>query len=678
VSTKQKGAAPTVVREIESLRRQLEEHNFRYHVLDDPLVSDAEYDQLFRRLVELEDRSPELRTASSPTQKVGAAPSDKFESVRHSIPMLSLDNAMTAEQFLEFDARVRRSLQTEDAVVYMAEPKLDGVAVELVYVDGELVLASTRGDGVNGENVTANVKTIRSVPLRLNRSSVQAPDIPHRLEIRGEVIFPRVGFEKLNQSREAAGEAVFANPRNAAAGSLRQLDSRMTASRPLDIFLHSAGSIEGATFATHEGFLAALRAWGLKVNPRNALCRDADAVIAYHRETAAARNTLDYEVDGVVLKVNRLDLQRRLGQVSRSPRWAIAFKFKGQQATTKVRNIVPSVGRTGVITPIAELEPVAVGGVTISNASLHNMDEVKRKDIRVGDTVLVERAGDVIPYVVKPILDARTGTEVEFEMPAQCPRCGSNVLREEGEAAYRCIGLRCPAKQRGLIRHFASKYGLDIDGLGEKLVEQLVSSGLVKDVADLYQLSAEQLEPLERMGKKSATNLVEAIRRSKETTLARLLYGLGIPQVGEHVANLLADEFGSLENLARASEEELQAVHEIGPETAREIRAFFEVEQNQDVVKRLHEAGIDPRVAKRPQSGKLEGKTFVITGSLSIPRDEATRRVRACGGKVTGSVSSKTDYVVVGDDPGSKADKARKLGVTTIDQKELERLLGDG
>jgi DNA ligase (NAD+) len=424
---------------------------------------------------------------------------------------------------------------------------------------------------------------------------VHAPDIPHRLEIRGEVIFPRVGFEKLNQSREAAGEPVFANPRNAAAGSLRQLDSRITASRPLDIFLHSAGNIEGATFATHEDFLAALRSWGLKVNPRNELCRDTDTVIAYHQKTAEARSTLDYEVDGVVLKVNRFDLQRRLGQVSRSPRWAIAFKFKGQQATTTVRNIVPSVGRTGVITPIAELEPVAVGGVTISNASLHNMDEVRRKDIRVGDTVLVERAGDVIPYVVKPILDARTGSEVQFEMPAQCPRCGSNVLREEGEAAYRCIGLRCPAKQRGLIRHFASKYGLDIDGLGEKLVEQLVSSGLVKDVADLYQLSAAQLEPLERMGKKSATNLVEAIRHSKETTLARLLYGLGIPQVGEHVASLLADEFGSLENLARASEEELQAVHEIGPETAREIRAFFEVEQNQDVVKRVpsHESPKD-------------------------------------------------------------------------------------
>jgi DNA ligase (NAD+) len=677
VSTKQKGAVPAVAREIDRLREQLEEHNFRYYVIDDPLVSDAEYDQLFRRLVELEERHPELRSPSSPTQKVGAAPSDKFESVRHSIPMLSLDNAMTAEQFLEFDARVRRSLQTEEPIEYLVEPKLDGVAVELVYVDGELVVASTRGDGINGENVTANVKTIRSVPLRLKHPSKRAPAIPHRLEARGEVIFPRAAFDQLNRTREAAGEPVFANPRNAAAGSLRQLDSRITASRPLDIFLHSAGEIDGAEFATHEEFLAALRAWGLKVNPKNELCPGAEAVLDYHRKTAEGRGVLDYEVDGVVAKVNRLDLQRRLGQVSRSPRWAIAFKFKAQQGTTKVRNIVPSVGRTGVITPIAELEPVAVGGVTISNASLHNMDEVERKDVRIGDTVLVERAGDVIPYVVKVITDARTGSEVKFEMPARCPRCGSKVLREEGEAAYRCIGLRCPAKQRGLIRHFASKYGVDIDGLGEKLVEQLVSIGLVKDVADLYRLTEDQLEPLERMGKKSAQNLVKAIQRSKGTTLARLIYGLGIPQVGEHVANLLADEFGSLQNLARASADELQAVHEIGPETAREIRAFFDVDQNKDVVKRLRAAGIDPRVEKRPQSGKLQGKTFVITGTLSIPRDEATRRLRARGGKVTGSVSTTTDYLVVGNDPGSKADKARKLGVTTIDEAELERMLGD-
>ncbi len=676
VSSRKPAPDARVIREVERLRQEIEAHNARYYVHDAPTVSDEEYDRLFRRLVELEAQHPELRSTSSPTQRVGGAPAEKFEVVRHTLPMLSLDNAMSAEQFLEFDARVRRGLRRDDPVEYVAEPKLDGVAIELVYLDGELAVASTRGDGVNGENVTANVKTIRAVPLRLRSGGRGVRPLPARLEARGEIIFPRASFDALNRAREQAGEPPFANPRNAAAGSLRQLDAQMTARRPLDIFLHSAGLIEGASFDTHAEFLDALRAWGLKVNPRNRICPDAAALVDFHREIAAERATMPYEVDGVVAKVNRLDLQQRLGEVSRSPRWAIAFKFKAQQATTVVRNIAPSVGRTGVITPIAELEPVAVGGVTISNASLHNMDEVERKDVRIGDTVLIERAGDVIPYVVGVVLERRTGRERKFQMPKRCPVCQSPVIREEGAAAYRCMGMQCPAKQREVIRHFASKHALDIDGLGDKLVEQLVEQGLVKDVSDLYHLTADQLAALERMGEKSAANLVAAIERSKDTTLARLINGLGIPQVGEHVAALLAAEFGSIEALAQADEDALLSVREIGPETAREVHAFFAVPQNRRIIERLLAAGLHyPAPGPARREGPLAGKTFVITGTLSIARDETIRRIEAKGGKVSASVSKKTDFVVAGDDPGSKIDKARKLGITVLDEDELNRLL---
>lgn len=676
VSTRKPDAA--VVREIERLRREIEEHNIRYYVWDNPTISDAEYDALFRRLVELEERYPGLSSPTSPTQRVGAPPAEKFETVRHSVPMLSLDNATSAEEFLEFDARVRRFLTTDKPVEYVSEPKLDGVAVELVYVGGELSVASTRGDGINGENVTANVRTIRSVPLHLQRRGSARP-IPHRLEVRGEVIFPRAAFEELNRTRAKAGEPPFANPRNAAAGSLRQLDSRITAQRPLDIFLHSAGRIEGASFTTHWEFLEALQGWGLKINRFNRVCRDAHAVVAYHREMAEKRKALAYEVDGVVAKVNHLNLQRRLGEVSRSPRWAIAFKFKAQQGTTVVKDIVPSVGRTGVVTPVAELEPVGVGGVTISNASLHNMDEVERKDVRIGDTVLVERAGDVIPYIVKVVAEKRTGKERRFRMPERCPVCGSPIVREAGAAAYRCVGMRCPAKLRESVRHFASKHALDIDGLGEKLVEQLVDRGLVTDVADLYRLTKEALLGLERMGEKSAQNLLDAIEESKQTTLARLIYGLGIPQVGEHVASLLASEFGSIDALAQASEAELLAVREIGPETAHEIQAFFKLPGNRQVIHRLLKAGVVPAAgARRAKEGPLEGKAFVLTGALSIPRDEAIRRLEAQGAKVTSSVSRKTDYVVVGENPGSKLDQARKLGVAILDEAGLNKLLEPG
>jgi DNA ligase (NAD+) len=663
-----------VAREIEKLRKDLDFHNHRYYVLDAPVISDAEYDRLFRRLTELENANPALRSPTSPTQRVGAPPAEKFETVRHTLPMLSLNNAMAEDEFLEFDARIRRALHSDRPIEYIVEPKLDGLAIELVYERGELTVAATRGDGISGEDVTANVKTIRSVPLRLSQARGARP-IPVRLEVRGEVIFPRAAFERLNADRAQRGESLFANPRNAAAGSLRQLDSRITAQRPLDMFCYAPGQIDGVELASQWEFLQALQEWGLKVNPENRRCHGADLVVRYHREMAERRATLPYEVDGIVAKVNRFETQRQLGEVSRSPRWAIAYKFAAHQGTTRVKNILPSVGRTGTITPVAELEPVEVAGVTISSASLHNMDEVERKDVRIGDTVVIERAGDVIPYVVRVVAEQRTGRERKFHMPDKCPVCGSKVVREEGAAAYRCVGMNCPAKLREAVRHFASKYALDIDGLGDKLVSQLIDRGLVKSVADLYDLTKDQLVDLERLADKSAQNILDAVEGSKQTTLARFINGLGIPQVGEHMAEVLAEHFGSVAALENATEEELMAVREVGPETAREIRAFFDVKANQAVIKRLLAAGVTPAAPERQRSGKLAGKTFVLTGALSRPRDEVARDIEAHGGRVTSSVSKNTDYVVAGDEPGSKLDKAKKLDITVLDEAGLRRLL---
>ena len=674
--TRKPTASPDVRSEIADLRRQITHHNYRYYVLDAPEIADSEYDRLFRRLVALEAAHPELFDPQSPTQRVGAPPAEKFETVRHTIPMLSLNNAMDEAEFRDFDDRVRRGLRCDGPVEYVAEPKLDGLAIELVYVDGELAVASTRGDGVNGENVTANVRTIRSVPLRLLHER-GAPAVPTRLEVRGEVILPKTAFEQLNRERAERGEALFANPRNAAAGSLRQLDSRITASRPLDMFCYAPGNMSGAEFDTHWALLAALRTWGLKTNPLNRVCRGGDEVVAYHREMAERRGALPYDVDGVVAKVNALACQRQLGEVSRSPRWAIAYKFRAQQATTRVKNILPSVGRTGVITPVAELEPVFVGGVTVSSASLHNMDEVERKDVRIGDTVVIERAGDVIPYVVAAVHDARTGRERRFRMPEHCPECGAQVVREEGAAAHRCVGMSCPRKLQESLRHFASKHALNIDGLGEKLVAQLTTSDLVHNVADLYDLRAPQLVALERMGEKSAQNIITNIAVSKDTTLPRFVYGLGIPQVGEHMAAVLAEHFGSIEALEHATEDELLAVREVGPETAREIRAFFGVRENRAVIQRLLDAGVRPRAERAARGGRLAGTTFVLTGTLSVPRDQAARAITAQGGRVAASVTRHTDYVIIGADPGSKLERARTLGVATIDEDELHRLLGE-
>ena len=659
--------------EVAHLRREIERHNHRYYVLDDPEISDAEYDALFRRLQALEEAHPELRTPDSPTQRVGAAPATEFATVRHRQPMLSLQNVTTPEEMAAFDERVRKFLGRE-RIEYVAEPKIDGVAVELVYEKGVLTVGSTRGDGTVGENVTPNIRTIRSVPLRL-RSEARKP--PELLEVRGEVYLPLEAFQKLNREREEAGQPVFANPRNAAAGSLKQLDPAVTAARPLDVVCHGVGEIRGARFATHWETLQALAYAGLKPVPMSRVCETLDGVFALFAELEEKRDRLDYEIDGLVVKVNDLALQKRLGEISRSPRWAMAYKFKPRQAITRVKAIVPSVGRTGVLTPIAELEPVAVGGVTIRNASLHNMDEIERKDVRVGDTILLERAGDVIPYVVRVLTEKRKGRPRKFKMPTVCPvsGCGGAVVREEGEAAYRCIGLSCPAKLKQAVRFFGARGAMDIEGLGEKLVDQLVDRGLVRDLEDLYRLDEDTLADLERMGKKSAANLRAQIERSKQTTLAHFLVALGIRQVGEATAKALAEHFGRLDRLMDASEEELQEVRDVGPEVAASIRRFFAEKQNRKVIQRLLDLGVRPAPVTRAK-GALAGKKFVLTGGLAaMTRPEAQRRIEALGGRVVSSVSKETDYVVVGAEPGSKLAKAKKLRVPVLEEDAFLRLL---
>jgi len=666
-------AAESVEHEIERLRRAIEHHNHRYHVLDDPEITDAEYDELFRRLEALERDHPALVTPDSPTQRVGAAPASGFATVTHRQQMLSLQNATSREEVEEFDARIRKFL-ARDAIAYTGEPKMDGVAVELVYEQGVLTVGSTRGDGVTGENVTANIRTIKSVPLRLRTGGRAAPRL---LEVRGEVYLPLDAFRALNREREEAGLPRFANPRNATAGSLKQLDSRITANRPLDLVCHGVGEVEGASFATQAELLAALAAWGLKPVPQSRVLASVDEVAAYHDDLAARREALPFEIDGVVVKVDDRTLQRRLGQVSRSPRWAVAWKFKPRQATTRVLDIFPSVGRTGVLTPAAEMEPVAVGGVTVRNASLHNMDEVERKDVRIGDHVVIERAGDVIPYVVEVLTERRTGEERRFHMPQHCPVCGAKVVRAEGEVAYRCTGADCPAQLKQRLQFFAHRGAMDIQGLGEKLVEQLVDTGLVKHLPDLYRLDLATLVELERMGEKSATNLLAQIEHSKQTTLPRFLTALGIRQVGDATAKALAEHFRTLDAVVAAPVEALQEVRDVGPEVAASIRQFFDEPRNARLVKQLVAAGVKPAPVERAH-GRLAGKKFVLTGGLaSMTRPEAQRRIEALGGRVVGSVSKETDYVVVGTDAGSKLKRAEKLGVARLDEDAFLALLGD-
>ena len=655
---------------INDLRSELNDHNYRYYVLDDPVISDAEYDRLLRELQLLEDSHPDLIADDSPTQRVGAPPLDGFGNIRHRIPMQSLANAMDTEEILAFHDRLIRKLGEEQAIEYIAEPKLDGLAVELVYEKGKFVNGSTRGDGTTGEDITQNLKTIRAIPLALR---VEAQAVPALLEVRGEVFIRKDDFLKLNIQQEANDKPVFANPRNAAAGSLRQLDSRITATRPLSIFCYQAGMVEGMTFETHSEFLTALQNWGFPVNPEIKILNGIEEAVAFHSDLESRRNTLPYEIDGSVFKVNNYDLQEKLGSRSRSPRWAIAGKFKAQQETTVIENIILSVGRTGAVTPVAKLVPVKVGGVVVSNVTLHNQDEIDRKDIRVGDTVLIQRAGDVIPQVVKIILEKRPANSSPFKMINTCPECDHDIYRPEGEVVARCQNLSCPAQVKRRIEHFVSKNAMDIDGVGEKLIDQLVEKNLVKSVDDLFRLSVDQLSDLERMAEKSADNTISALNNSKSTTFHRFVHALGIRNVGEHVAKVLGKAFGgNIEDFMKTNVEDLEAIVEVGPIVAETIVKFWADENNVNIVNNCFNLGIVLEPVNNETEQIFAGKTFVFTGSLeSITRKEGKEIIESRGGRAAGSVSAKTDYVVAGKNAGSKLMKAEELGISVLIESEF-------
>jgi len=656
------------------LRKALHRHNYLYYVLDEPEISDAEYDRLMQELIALEAAYPELVEPDSPTQRVGALPLEKFETVAHTIPMLSLENAFGEDEVFAFDQRVRRFLETDSPLLYTAEPKMDGVAVEIVYENGRLIEASTRGDGYSGELITLNIKTIKSIPLvLLNAVSIT---VPSRLEVRGEVFIPVQAFKQLNKERLDKGEPPFANPRNAAAGSLRQLDSRITAERPLDIFCYGVGMVTDLEFTSHWQILQTLKAMGFRVNPDIKPLARIEDILVYYSDLLEKRHEFPYEMDGVVIKVDDVALQRKLGEKSRSPRWALAHKFPATQETTRVVEINVQVGRTGALTPVAHLESVSVGGVTVSRATLHNEDEVRKKDIRTGDTVLIQRAGDVIPEVVKVIVTKRTGVEQPFKMPATCPVCGAKVVRLEQEAVSRCVNANCPAQVKERIKHFASKGAFDIDGIGDKLVGQLVDKGVVKSYADLFFLDKATAADLERMGEKSAQNLMDAIAESKRIGLARFVYALGIRHVGEHIAHVLAQTFKTLDTLMAATTDELETVKEIGPQVSQSVRAFFGNPENQRNIERMLKAGITIEIKGALIDEPLAGMTFVLTGALdSMTRTDAKARIEALGGKVASSVSRKTTYVVAGKEPGSKLDKAKQIGVRVLDEKEFMEAL---
>ncbi len=660
---------------IAELRRLINYHDYRYYVLNDPEISDAEYDKLFHELEALEQEHPDVVTADSPTQRVGGQRLEAFAPVTHTVPMLSLDNSLKENEIIEFDQRVKRGLNLSADVDYVCEPKLDGLAVELIYENGVLTQASTRGNGQVGEDVTQNIRTIKSVPLRLITNH---QPVPERLEVRGEVILSVEAFNRVNREREEKGEAPFANPRNAAAGSLRQLDPAITATRPLDIYFYGRGQLAGLEVSTQMQFLQAIQKMGLKINPFVQTCKGIDEVCKYHTRMQERREQLSYEIDGIVVKVNRFDWQDQLGIKTRSPRWAIAYKFPARQETTQIKDIVVQVGRTGTLTPVALMEPVNIGGVEVSRASLHNQDEIDRKDVRVNDWVVVQRAGDVIPEVVKVITSKRTGNEKKFQLPDTCPVCGGKAVRIEGEAAKRCINLACPAQVKERIFYFASKPAMDIDGLGEKIVDQLVEKKYVQDVADLYYLTKDQLLTLERMAEKSADNLLNSIEASKNRSLDRVLYALGIRFIGEHMARVLVQAFGSLEKLAKANKSELLNIYEVGPQVAESVVDFFSSEQNLQTIERLRSAGVNLKpVQEQTREKVLEGKTFVFTGTLeTMTRKDAQRTTEEQGGRAASSVSSKTDYVVVGENPGSKADKAEQLGVKIISENEFRNMAG--
>jgi len=671
--------AAAIKAKLETLREQIRHHNYRYHVLDDPEIPDVEYDRLMRQLQALERKHPKLVTQDSPTQRVGDEPISAFGTVQHRIPMLSLDNAFSEDELNDFHRRVIGKLDLADDqsdISYAAEPKLDGAAVSLLYEDGRLIRGATRGDGTTGEDITHNVRTIEGVPLRLIGSGY-----PKTLEVRGEIFMPKAGFEAYNRKARAAGEKTFVNPRNAAAGSLRQLDPKLTAARPLDVYVYAVGQIEnGELPERHSQILDRLQTWGLKTCPERQVVTGVQGCLSYYAEIGARREALPYEIDGVVYKVDSIAQQRDLGFVSRAPRWAIAHKFPAQEELTVVQSVEFQVGRTGALTPVARLEPVFVGGVTVSNATLHNIDELHRKDVRVGDTVIIRRAGDVIPEVVSVIAGRRPKGTRRVRLPKTCPVCKSRVTREEGEAVARCTGgLYCAAQRAEALKHFVSRRAIDIEGFGAKLIEQLVAADRIQTPADLFGLTSDELSAMDRMGEKSATKLIAAIEASKATSLARFLFALGIREVGEATANELAAHFGQLDAIIAAAEDDLLQVSDVGPIVASRIRSFFDEAHNLEVIQRLRDGGLEwpefePQTAA--VDGPLKDKTFVLTGSLDgMTRDDAKERIQKLGGKVTGSVSNKTDFVVYGAKAGSKLAKAEKLQVATLSQAQFEDLL---
>ena len=677
----------TTIEEIKNLRDQIRYHNNRYYTLDDPEISDAEYDRLFRKLAALEQKHPELVTADSPTRRVGATPRKAFKDVKHSAPMLSLENALLDNDIIDFHARIKKVLGDNSSFNYTVEPKIDGLAVEIVFEEGKITVASTRGDGITGEDITPNIKTILTLPLTLTERNKKRP-IPELLEVRGEVYMEIEAFNKLNRSRIDKNIPVFANPRNAAAGSLRQLDFRETLKRPLNIFCYGIGMMRGSEVAAQKELMTALNEWGLRVNiPHIKVCEDIEEVIEYCHLLEETRPQFFYEIDGAVIKVNQLEIQKRLGEKARSPRWALAFKFKPTQETTRITRIDVQVGRTGALTPVAHLEPVNIGGVIVTRATLHNHEEIKKKDIREFDTVIVQRAGDVIPEVVKVIKSKRTGLEKKFVPPIKCPVCDTEVIQKEGEVILRCANPNCPAQIKASLRHFVSRGAMDIDGLGEKLITQLLDKGLVREEADLYNLSLEDLLNLDKIQEKSGNNLIRSLENSKKTTLSRFLFALGIRHVGEHIAHLLADHFGQLEKICEADMEDLEyrkgkkgtndtGIKGIGHEIADSLVSYFEDESNRKNVRRLIEAGILFEEISAPTLPSVAGKTFVITGSLSsMKRSEAKGLIEKGGGRLASSVGGGTDYLVVGESPGSKVEKARSMGIDIIGEKNFLSLI---
>ena len=663
-----------ILRQIQLLCEEINQHNTHYYVQDSPVVSDTEYDQLMRKLEKLEMENPKLITPDSPTQRIGAAPLSEFQSLAHRLPMLSLANAMNEDELIEFDNQVKKGLGVDSEIEYAAEPKLDGLAVELVFEDGIFIHGSTRGDGTIGEDITQNLKTIRAIPLSLLKN---AP-IPKILEVRGEVFITHSDFKKMNEQRLVKGEQAFANPRNCAAGSLRQLDSSITAQRPLRIYCYAPGLIEGATYSTQKELLETFPKWGLPVNPKIEFGKGVDFLMGYYEKAEKFRTELEYDIDGVVFKVDSFAHQDELGVRSRSPRWAIAGKLKSQQVNTKILNIEVSLGRTGAVTPVAKLEPVSVGGVVVSNATLHNQDEIDRKDVRIGDTVLIQRAGDVIPEVVKVILEKRQKGSLPFTLPNNCPVCSHEVFRPEGEVVARCQNMECPAQVKGRIDHFVSKGCMDIDGFGTKLVDQLVEKKLMKNVADIYSLSLDQLSELERMAEKSAQNIMDAITASKKSSMARFIHALGIRNVGEHAAKVLEKSFGgNLKNLMDAEIKALTAIHEIGGIMAESIVNFFQDDTNQKVINACLQAGIQFDEVEPIQESEFTGKTFVFTGRMEkFSRKDAQSMVEKLGARASGSISSKTDYLVAGLGAGSKLMKAEELNISIYSEDEFLELIG--